>query len=321
MRAVLIGGSGFIGSHLASRLVAAGYEVVVYDERKPALGVLSRQAGVQYVAGDAFSPEPTGLPELLRGARLVYHLAWRHLPAASNQAMAQDIQTNLIGSLNLLRLCCEVGVGRVVFFSSGGSVYGPAQSLPITEDHPTEPLSSHAVNKLAVEKYLAILARLYNLDYVILRPGNPFGPYQNPEGGQGVIAAFLARAAVRQPLAVWGDGSTVRDYFYVGDLARAAVMAGETMHSRTVYNIGSGVGRSLHEVISAISRLVGHELEVHWLPGRPTDVPINVLDASKARRLLGWAPEIPFEEGLRLTWDYYRRACGEILATDGVGRR
>lgn len=312
MRAVLIGGSGFIGSHLAPQLLARGYEVVVYDERRPLPGAVRPE--VRYVTGDALGPEPTGLSELLRGARLVYHLAWRYLPAASNQAMAQDIQANLIGSLNLLRLCCEVGVGRVVFFSSGGSVYGPARSLPITEEHPTEPLSSHAVNKLAVEKYLAIFARLYNLDYVILRPGNPFGPYQDPVGGQGVIAAFLARAAARQPLEVWGDGSTVRDYFYVEDLARAAVMAGETEHSRTIYNVGSGVGRSLREVLSAIRQLVGYEPEVRWLPGRPTDVPINVLDASKARRLLGWMPRVTFEEGLQRTWDYYRHTYREPVA-------
>ncbi len=303
MRAVLLGGSGFIGAHLSRALSEAGYEVIVYDCRLPSLA--PQWPSVRYVLGDLFSSEPPALQDVLHGADLIYHLAWRLLPATSNERPIYDIQNNLIGLLRILDLCVKVGVGRLVFFSSGGTVYGPAQVLPIPETHPTEPRSSHAINKLMAEKYLALFGHLHGLDYVILRPGNPYGPYQDPHSGQGVIAAFLSRVASGQALEVWGDGSTVRDYFYVGDLTRAAVLAGETPHSRTVYNIGSGVGRSLHDVIAAICRLVGHDVPVIWRPSRPVDVPVNILDVSKARSMLGWSPQVTFEEGLRRTWSYY----------------
>ena len=303
MRAVLLGGSGFVGAHLSRALSAAGYDVAVYDYRMPPLA--PRWPSVRYILGDLFGSEPPGLSDVLNQADLVYHLAWNLLPATSNEQPIHDVETNLFGLLRILDLCVKVGVRRVIFFSSGGTVYGPAQMLPIPETHPTEPRSSHAINKLMAEKYLALYGQLHSLDYVILRPGNPYGPYQDPRSGQGVIAAFLSRVASGQPLEVWGDGSAVRDYFYVGDLARAAMLAGETPHSRTVYNIGSGVGRSLHDVIASIRRLVGHDVPVTWRPGRPVDVPTNILDASKARSLLGWSPEVTFEEGLRRTWSYY----------------
>ena len=248
--------------------------------------------------------------DLLAGASVVYHLAWRYLPAVSNRHIEAEAQENVPGTLRLLRLCAEAGVRRVVFFSSGGSIYGPARALPIAETHPTEPLTAHAVSKLAVEKYLDIIARTDGLDYVILRPGNPYGPYQDPDGGQGAIAAFMARAARGEPLEVWGDGEVVRDYLYVGDLACAALLAANTPHSRAVYNIGSGVGRSLNEVIAAIETVVGRTLEVHRLPARPSDTPVNILDITRARQALGWSPQTSFADGLRNTWTYYMRTDG-----------
>lgn len=300
MRAVLLGGSGFIGAHLARALLDAGDTVVVYDQVLPVRA--PRWPGVDYRLGDLYRPDPPGLAEVLDRADLVYHLAWRYLPADSNSHPQDDVGANLLGTLRLLEWCVERRVGRVIFFSSGGTVYGPARFLPIPETHPTEPRSSHAINKLAVEKYLALYAQLHRLDYVILRPGNPFGPYQDPSKGQGVIAAFLAQAAAGQPLDVWGDGRVVRDYFYIADLAEAAWLAGRTAHSHTVYNIGSGMGRALTDVIAALQQVLGRDLPVRYHPGRAVDVPANVLDVRKACAELGWAPRFSFEEGLSRTW-------------------
>jgi UDP-glucose 4-epimerase len=303
MKAVLLGGSGFVGSHLAATLNAADHTVWNCDERPPA-----RESGAwaaRLVAADIYNvPDPL-LLETMQGADVVYHLAWRHLPAASNVHVEDEARENVPGTLRLLRLCLDAGVRRVVFFSSGGNVYGPAQRLPIDENHPTEPLSAHAVSKLAVEKYLRLYAHLHSLDYVILRPGNPYGPFQNPDGGQGVLAAFLARAAAGREIEVWGDGSTLRDYFWVGDLARAALLAATTPHSRTVYNIGSGEGRTVDELIAAIEQMLGRRLVIVRRPGRTSDVPANVLDIDKAARLLGWRPEVTFEDGLRRAWEWY----------------
>ena len=298
MKAVLLGGSGFIGAHLSKALAEAGHEVVAYDYRKP---VLSPQwPDVRYVEGDLLASDTSQLAEILHDADVVFYLAWRFLPADSNRHMVPDVQSNLLGGLRVLKSCVMSGVRRVVFFSSGGTIYGPAQVLPILETHPTEPRTSHAILKLAMEKYLALFDQAHGLDYVILRPSNPFGRYQNPEGGQGVIAAFLARVAAGQPLEVWGDGSVVRDYFHVSDLVQAALLAGATPHSRTVYNVGSGAGYSIKQIIATLEQLVGHDIAVCWHPGRSVDVPVNVLDISKARRLLGWSPQLSFVEGLRL---------------------
>lgn len=303
MKTVLLGGNGFIGTHLAEALIAAGHECIVCDERPPQRDL----PALRWVAEDVFHVEDNRLQAILSGEPVVFHLAWRYLPVESNTHMEAEAQENVPGTLRLLRLCAEAGVRRIVFFSSGGSVYGPAQRLPIAETHPTEPLSAHAISKLAVEKYLALFWHRRGLDYVILRPGNPYGPYQDPTAGQGVIAASMARAATGQSLEVWGDGSAVRDYFYVGDLAHAALLAAITAHSRVVYNIGSGVGRSLNDVIAAVEAVSGRPLDVCYLSARPSDVPANVLDAALARQLLGWAPRVSFEEGLWLTWEWYSR--------------
>lgn len=312
MKAVLLGGNGFIGGHLARALRDAGHAVVSYDRQPPA--DTPCWPGVEYRLGDLFQPDPVGLTDILHRADLVYHLAWRYLPTDSNRYPHRDVTENLVGTLRVLELCIQQGVGRFIFFSSGGTVYGPAQMLPISEAHPTEPRSSHAINKLAVEKYLAVFSQSQGLDYVILRPGNPFGPYQQRRG-QGVIAAFFAQAAAGLPLEVWGDGGVVRDYFYVGDLAEAACLAGQTAHSRTIYNIGSGIGRTLADVIAAIERLLDRPLAVRYHPGRPVDVPVNVLDISKAQAGLGWSPKIAFEDGLRLTWSYMSDAlCQRHIA-------
>ena len=302
MKAVLLGGNGFIGTHLAEGLSAAGLDCLICDERPPR----RETDGVRWLAADVYHAPDDVLRAVFEGAPLVYHLAWRYLPAASDTHIEAEAQENVAGTLRLLRLCVEAGVRRVVFFSSGGSIYGPAHCLPIPESHPTEPLSAHAISKLAVEKYLALFARQQGLDYVILRPGNPFGPYQDPDGGQGVIATCMARAAAGRPLEVWGDGSVVRDYFYVSDLARAALLAFTTAQNCVVYNIGSGVGRSLNEVMAAVEAVVGRRLEVRYLPARPSDVPVNILDATRARQMLGWEPQMSFEEGLRRTWELYR---------------
>jgi len=300
VKAVLLGGSGFIGAHLSKALAGEGHTVIVFDRILPALS--PRWEGVRYVSGDLAAPDTTDLAETLRNSDLVFYLAWRFTHADSNRRMALDIETNLLGAIRVLESCAAAGVGRVIFYSSGGTVYGPAQHLPIAESHPTEPRSSHAILKLAVEKYLALFEQIHGLDYIVLRPGNPFGRYQDPASGQGVIAALQSRLASGEPFEVWGDGAVVRDYFHVSDLVRASLLAGTTSHSRTVYNIGSGVGRSLRDVIETIQRLTGQKIQVRWGPGRRSDVPANILDIEKARRLLQWSPELSFEEGLRQTF-------------------
>lgn len=307
MKSVLIGGAGFVGAHLSRLLAERGREVIVYDRQRPPR---ERQwPGVAFVTGDLAtalgrpgSVPDTQLDHALAGADVVHLLAWGYLPATSNQHMAASIRDNIEGYVALLARCVQAKVGRVIFYSSGGTIYGSPHILPIPESHPAQPYTAHAINKVAVEMYLSLFHRRHGLDFVVLRPGNPFGPFQNPEKPQGVIPAFLYRLRDGLPVEVWGDGEVVRDYFYVEDLAGAALLAEETSHVGEIFNIACGEGRSLNQIIDALSAVVGGPIPVQWRPARGTDVPVNILDIAKARRLLGWEPTISFEEGLARTW-------------------
>ncbi len=296
MQALILGGGGFLGCHVTRAFSDAGYTVTACLHK--ARGASPRLKNVRYVVADVLEGPEEELAHLLAGADIVCDLAWEAHPSTPER----DVQVNVAGTLRLVQICAAAGVGRFVFVSSGGTVYGPARALPIPETHPTDPRTSYGAAKLAVEKYLALFGLQSNLDYVILRPGNPFGPYQDPRKGQGVIMAFLARIAAGRPLKIWGDGNVVRDYFYVGDLARAVVLAASSPVSGTAFNLGSGTGRSLHDVVQSVFETTGCTVPVITRPGRPGDVPINVLDTRKARACLGWRPLVSFEEGLARTW-------------------
>lgn len=276
MRCLVLGGAGFLGSHIADALGAA-----VFDKAR----------------GDDF--ETLGA-DALRGVDVVYHCIGTTLPQTSNENPVHDITSNLVATLRFLDAAAAARVKKVVFLSSGGTVYGIPKTVPIPEDHPTDPICSYGIQKLAIEKYLALYQRLHGLDYAILRAANPFGRRQRPEGAQGAVTVFLHRAVRGEPVEIWGDGTVVRDYLHVSDLVRAAVRLASPAPSR-IYNIGSGRGRSLLEVVRAIEAVLGRKVEVVFRPGRPFDVPSNVLDISRATREIGWAPEVPFEEGLRRT--------------------
>lgn len=302
MRAVVIGGNGFIGSHLVDALLQNGWRVVVYDR------VLERYrprlAGVEYVLSDLENVQM--LSTVLTYADVVFHLASATIPETANQAPVFDIRKNLIPTVNLFEMCVRQKVGKVVFLSSGGTVYGIPQHLPVMEEHLTRPISAHGIVKLAIEKYLYLFKHLYALDYVVLRPANPYGPRQNPYGKQGVVAAFLGRIAQGLPVELWGTGEVIRDFFHVSDLVTACLSAATTVTTSDVFNIGSGRGVSLTQLITVIEKLVQKPLKVEHLPARSFDVPEIVLDTRRAQAELSWSPQISLKDGLADTWDWVR---------------
>lgn len=303
MRALVIGGNGFIGSHLVDRLLRAGHAVRVFD-RQPE-SHRSPLAGVEYATGDFGNRQLVA--EALDGIDVAFHLASTTLPKTSNDDPAFDVRTNVVDTLGVLDACVARGVGRVVYASSGGTVYGPPAALPVDEDAPAAPMCSYGIAKLSVEKYLELYRRLRGLDYVAVRPSNPYGPRQNPGGIQGAVGVFLGVIARRRPIEVWGDGSIVRDYLYVADLAdgiyRAAV-AERPPHR--VYNLGSGAGVSVRELIGEIEAVVGRAVDVKYQPARAFDVPAIYLDVARAGQDLGWRPTTPLREGLKETWEFIR---------------
>jgi UDP-glucose 4-epimerase len=182
------------------------------------------------------------------------------------------------------------------------------RATPVAEDHPTEPISSYGIHKLMVEKYLRLAHHLQGLDYCILRPANLYGPRQRLDIAQGAVAVFLDRALREQPIRIWGDGSVVRDYVYVADAVDAMLRAARFEGEPRIFNIGSGRGASLNELVAEIEQLLGRPVKVEHSAARAVDVPVNVLDASRAERHLGWRASTPLSEGLRRTCEWLRAA-------------
>lgn len=298
MKSLLVGGSGFLGSHLAERLLEKDHDVRIYGRNANRFRGIP--PGAEYVEGELGN---AGLiREALDGVEVVYHLASTTLPKTSNDDPIYDVRSNLVDTVQLLEACVAAGVRKIVFASSGGTVYGAPRFLPITEDHPTNPVTSYGIVKLAIEKYLALFHHLHGLDYAALRISNPYGPLQDPAGQQGIISVTLNRVRAGQPVTIWGDGSVVRDYLYVSDLAEVLEITAESGHG--IFNIGNGRGTSLNELLDLISDVVGGRPEINYLPSRPLDVPVSVLDVGRAEARLGWRPETELAEGISLTWEW-----------------
>jgi UDP-glucose 4-epimerase len=239
--------------------------------------------------------------DLLAGADVVYHLAWSTIPSEANRAPANDARVNIAGSLGLIQAIQNDGCAcRVVFASSGGTVYGILSMIPATEDHPLRPISAYGVSKLAVESYLTVIRDETGLSAISMRMGNLYGPGQSLQRVFGAVTHFAHRALLGEPVRIFGDGSVTRDYLYIDDAVDALMRAG----AHTVqgsFNIGTGIGHSLNQVAGTIVAEIGRDLVVERLAPRPFDVPVSILDASRAREALGWEPRVTFDEGIRKT--------------------
>lgn len=302
MRTLVTGGAGFIGGHLVSALAQAGAEVVVVDHAEPSPSARTRN--IRYVATDLMN-RAVLLPALA-GVDVVYHLAWAGIPSSSNEDPGAHVCLNLAPTLALFDACLKASVKRVVFFSSGGAVYGRALELPIPEEHTTLPLSIYGGAKLAAEEFLGLYGRQYGLDHVILRPSVPYGEGQNPSRGQGAVSVFLKSAITGEPITLWGGCNIVRDFFYVGDLAKAGVAAADAKVKRGVYNIGGGEAITLGQLLELIQKVTGATVNVRIEPPRNVDPPAILLDIDKARRILGWKPEVKIADGLARTREWLR---------------
>jgi UDP-glucose 4-epimerase len=291
-----------MGVHLVDRLLESERTVRIYD-RSPNTFRAVPQGVAENIEGQLRDYEL--IRDAVEGVEVVYHLASTTVPSTSNDDLIYDVGSNLIDTIHLLKSCVEFGVRKVVFASSV-AVYGLPKALPIAEDHPTHPISSYGIAKLAIEKYLELFRRLYGLDYLALRISNPYGPYQNPMGHQGVVGMFLHRVYNEEPLTVWGDGSALRDYLYITDLVDALERAAEVESQERVLNVGSGRATSLKELLQLIARTVGVQPAVDYFPARAVDIPVSVLDISRARAELGWSPKTEIPEGVATTWTWIR---------------
>lgn len=305
MKALVIGGNGFIGTHLVSALKAEGVKVRVFD--RYANNSIETDSNVEYIVGDLGNHGV--LNEIVNGMDWVFHLAYSTLPKTSNDDPVYDVRSNLIDTIQLLQECNNFGTKKFVFISSGGTVYGVPKSVPIKENHPTEPICSYGITKLAIEKYLQLFYHLYKLDYVVLRLSNPFGPGQNPNAKQGAIGVFLGRIAQGEPINIWGNGEVIRDYVYIEDSVAALIKAARyqaATDEERVFNIGSGQGQSINKIIDIIRQAADVPVKTKYLPARDLDVPENVLDISLAKEKLGWQPSVTLEDGIYRSWQWIK---------------
>ena len=302
-RVAVIGSSGYIGSHLVDSLLHLKCHVLAISRGLPGLLLSSSLQNPLLTTLNLSINDYQRLNNALVGIDIVIHLASSSLPQTSNDNPISDVNSNLIGSLNILKSCVNNKIRRIIFISSGGTVYGRPEFVPITEAHPTNPICSYGIVKLAIEKYILLYRDLYNLDGIILRLANPYGGRQRLNSIQGVVPIFLNRALNSLPLNILGDGSIVRDFVYITDVVEAILSSCIYSGSDHLFNIGSGTGTSLHDLVGLIQDLIDTELVISYKPSRSFDVPTNVLSINKAVQELCWKPSINPKLGLQKYYD------------------
>ncbi len=299
---LVTGGAGFIGSHVAEALLARGHEVAVVDD-------LSTGKKENVPKDTAFHEADvrTGCAGVFRSFRpeALCHQAAQMDVRRSVREPDFDADVNVLGTVRLLESCVRYGIGKVVFASTGGAVYGEQDEFPAPEDHPQYPVSPYGVSKLAGERYLHYYRAQHGISYAALRYANVYGPRQDPHGEAGVVAIFSGNLAAGRSSTIFGIGEQTRDYVYVGDVARANVLALEGDPPPGAYNVGTGVENSVVELYEKLRRLSGRDLPPEHGPAKPGEQTRSSVDPTKAVRELGWKPEVDLDSGLERTLRFF----------------
>lgn len=307
MKILLLGAAGFIGTNLVVDLAKnPENEITVVDKQKrffkniidlniPNLNIIESDLVMD-----------SNYEKLTYGQDLVYHLISTTVPATSNQHIAEELKANVVLSANLFEACVKQSVKKVVFISSGGTVYGREAECPLSEKTPTNPITSYGIQKISIEKLLYLYNYMYGLDYRIVRLSNPYGPYQRPSGVLGAVSTFTYKALKGEEIIVYGDGSVVRDFIYIDDAVRGIqkIVKGDTC-DRT-FNLGCGYGTSIKNVLDSIERALNIELNIKYTEARKVDVPVNYLDISRFEMAYGRLNPVSLEEGIKKTASFMK---------------
>lgn len=302
MRVLVTGGAGFIGSHICDALLENGHEVFVVDDLSS-----GKRENVPEGAEFRRLDVRTGCSEVFEefGPEAVVHQAAQMDVRRSVAEPDFDAEVNVIGTVRLLENCVKHGVSKFLFASTGGAIYGEQDEFPATEEHPQRPVSPYGVSKLAGEKYLFYYHAQHALPYVALRYANVYGPRQDPHGEAGVVAIFSGRLARGETSKINGGGEQTRDYVYVGDVARANVLALENDVPSGAYNVGTGVETSVNELYELLREGAGKDLPPEYGPAKPGEQLRSCVEPALAGRTFGWRPEIEISSGLRETLRYF----------------
>jgi len=306
VKVLVTGGAGFIASHVVDTFIANGYQVVIVDDLSTGRTSNLNPAATFYKL-DIRSPQLAEIFEKERPDIVDHHAAQMDVRRSVVDPLF-DADVNIRGSINVIECARNFGVKRLVYISTGGAVYGEPEYLPCDENHPIKPICPYGASKHTVEHYLFMYEVMYGLKYTVIRYPNVYGPRQDPHGEAGVIAIFTGLMLADKQTNINGDGEQERDFVYVGDCARANLLAVTNTNGSGIYNLGSGRGTTVNEIFANLKSITGYSLSANHLPPKLGETRRIFLDASKAFRELGWAPTVKIEEGLRSTVEYFKTA-------------
>lgn len=303
---LVTGGAGFIGSHVVDLFLDKGFEVVILDDLSTGRASNLNPAAKFYKM-DIRDPKVREIFEAERPDFVSHHAAQMDVRRSVAQPLF-DADVNILGSINLIEAAKEFGVKRFIYISTGGAVYGEPEYVPCDEAHPINPICQYGASKHTVEHYLFMYHVNYGLKYTVLRYPNVFGPRQDPHGEAGVVAIFTGRMMAGEPVVINGDGEQTRDFVYVSDCAQANYLAATVDHQPGIYNIGWGVPTSVNQIFAALAKATGYALPAGYGPAKVGETRHIYLDASKARKDLGWSATVSLDEGMRKTVEYFKVA-------------
>jgi len=307
---MIYGGGGFIGSHLADELLNQNFNVTVFDKINfDRRNIAHIENKLNVIEGD-FNNE-IDIKNSLKNIDIVFHLVSSTLPASSNQNPVYDVESNLIPSLKLFSESVKNKIKKIVFVSSGGTVYGIPVEIPVKENHICNPICSYGVVKKCIEDFLFMYHKLYGLDYTIFRFSNPFGERQNPFVTQGAIAVFLKKIILNETIEIWGDGSVIRDYIYIKDAVNVMVKSLSVTSENKLFNLSLNKGYTLNEILKYIEHITSIKPKIKYTQPRNIDVPVNILDNTLIKKTFGWKPVTDIEEGISKTFNYLKNFLKE----------
>lgn len=304
MKIVILGAAGFIGTNLALELCKQNELLLVdscreYFENSPLL----EESKVQiYTIGDW---KKADYSEVLWNAEMVFHLVSTNNPTTSNTNIGAELEENVALTVNILEACKKNHVGKIIFLSSGGTIYG-AGRCPLDEEAPTNPINTYGIQKLAIEKIIYLYNYLYGIDYRIVRLANPYGPYQRPNGKLGAVTTFTYKALKGEEIKIFGDGSNIRDYIYISDAVAAIINIAMQNTIYKVYNVGSGIGISLVDMLGCIEKQLHKKVAVCFSESRNVDLRENYLDTTRYVNEFGDVVTISLQEGILKTADFLK---------------
>ena len=298
---LVIGAGGFIGKNLVLELIKFKFIVFAMgrnDSPQLFTDLYTNNKNFNWIKGDYQNIDL--LEDLLKKVDTVIHLACTTIPKLSNEDPVFDIQSNVLPSINLINLAVKNNIKKFIYLSSGGTIYGQNDCTPIYENHDTNPICSYGIHKLTVEKYLNLNHTLHGMNYVVVRLSNPYGELQDVNRGQGLITTLVNKIQLNQVVEIWGDGSNERDYIHVNDVSAAIIMLINYTGKMKIFNVGSGIGTSINNLIAVLKTMPKIKFRYKYLPKRNLDLPYNVLNIELIKNEINWSPRYNIYDFLHL---------------------